>query len=116
MTKLELNEKLIELYGLKPLFQSFAGFDVNGGVVYEYLPLIADWNRLMPLALTHGLSIELGSIFSKDFVKKEYVLVREKLAWVNSDDPVYLKDHESLEDAARFAIAMALVELAESKS
>ena len=112
MTKLELNNKLAELYGEDGSYEI-----VNENKYSDSITtlLIDDWNRLMPLTLTHGLSIELDSIVSNDFVKKDYVLVREKLAWVNSDDPVYFKDYESIEDAARFAIAKALVKLAESK-
>ena len=91
MTKLELNDKLSEFYGLKP-------FTMIGGDI----PAIDDWNRLMPLAINH----KIGFVAMNNIVLagRDDIEAKENYS-----------DHESPDDAARFAIAMALVKLAEGK-
>ena len=95
MTKLELNEKLAELYGIKPYFQTIVGFDINEGNVYAYLPLIDDSARMFDLAIEQNICA-CGKF---DSIRNNALL----------------KDHETTQAAARFAIALALVELKESK-
>ena len=109
MNKLELNEKLIELYGLKSLFQAFAGFDVNRDVVYGYIQIIDDSEIMFDLMIEHHISITFYPF--------------GVIAYLNTDEhgntleeiDADFKDHETSQEAARFAIALALVELAESK-
>ena len=88
MNKQELNNKLAELYGLEPKL----------GKLY----LIDDSARMFELALTNDIWIQpynhLGFIYAHCRCNHE----------VNK---TLYKDHESIEAAARYAIAMALIEL-----
>ena len=114
MNKLELNEKLIELYGLKSLFQAFAGFDVNRDVVYGYIQIIDDSEIMFDLMVEHDIFLDFFWL-NIDEVKPKYYTARQKGVF-RSIDMILLKDHENQQAAARFAIALALVKLAESKS
>ena len=111
MTKLELNEKLIELYGLKPLFQSFAGFDVNGGVVYEYIQIIDDSEIMFDLMVEHKVQILNTKLWLETKVELPTIVLSQE--WILHKE--HFKDHETPQAAAKFAIAMALVKLAENK-
>ena len=101
MTKLELNDKLAELYNIDPYINP-----LNLGKRY----LIDDWSRLMDLAVDNGIN---------------YVCYKHHnycKAWIGvmSDDSRFafveeLSCHESPKAAVRFAIAMALVKLKEDK-
>ena len=92
MTKIELNDKLAELYGL---------YEAE---MYEdnLVHLIDDWNMLMPLALQNKIGF----------------VAMNKIVLAGRDDigsKASYSDHENIEAAAQYAIAMALVKLAESK-
>ena len=106
MNKLDLNYKIATLYEVDPYLQCMVGFDINEGNIYKYIPFIDDWNRLMPLALEHDIWIQpyksLGFLYAH--VRKDLIF-----------DAVFYKDHKSPDDASKYAIAMALVKLAESK-
>ena len=104
MTKEELSNNLAELYG------EYGGYEIVNENKYSdsiTTLLIDDWNRLMPLSLEHDVWIQpynsLGFIYAH--ARKDVIF-----------DKVFYKDHESPEDAAKYAVAMALVKLAESKS
>ena len=94
MTKIELNNKLAELYNIDNC--TYMGDRIN-----TYL--IDDWSRLMDLAVDNKLSIHINK---NDVVcvHKSYVIMAE-----------FFDEHESPQAATRFAIAMALVKLAEDK-
>ena len=102
MTKLELNYEIATLYGVDPFLQCMVGFDINEGNIYKYIPFIDDWNMLMPLALSNKIGIE----------------AMNNIVLAGRDDigsKASYSDHETIEAAAQYAIAMALVKLAESK-
>ena len=98
MTKLELNDKLAELYNIEPYINP-----LNLGKRY----LIDDWTRLMDLAVDNRLHIDIFDVFTAIF-------------WLSSKDNSMHheenKKHESPQAATRFAIAMALVKVAKDKS
>ena len=103
MTKLELNDKLAELYFLPKSTE--LGF--SDGLCQELL-LIDDWNILMKLAVANHINI--GHIVNDN---NDYFS-----AYATTNDRKYFEDyseHESPQSATRFAIAMALVKLAEDK-
>ena len=92
MTKIELNDKLAELYGL---------YEAE---MYEdnLVHLIDDWNMLMPLALQNKIGF---------FAMNKIVLAgRDDIGSI-----ARYSEHETIEAAAQYAIAMALIKLAESK-
>ena len=89
MSKEKINEKLEELYGLEPCLSQ-----PRLGKTY----IIDDWNRLMPLALNNKIGfVAMNNVF---------------LAGCDSIEIIeYYSGHETPCDAARYAIAMALIEL-----
>ena len=90
--KQELNYKLADLHKIEPA--SYVGS--------HYTYLIDDWNRLMPLAILNNIG----------FVAMNTIV----LAGIDEiEAKENYSDHESPEAAARYAIAMALVKLKESK-
>ena len=95
MNKLELNDKLAELYGIEPKNNYI---HVGNGFL-----LIDDWSRLMELSVANKLRIENWP----------------NGVWVENNDfdgiEIIYSDHESPQAATRFAIAMALVKLKEDK-
>ena len=104
MTKLELNNKLAELYFLPKATE--LGF-IDG--LRQELLLIDDWNRLMYLAVANHINI-----CHITNANEEYFSV-----YATANNRKYFEDyseHESPEAATRCAIAMALVKLAEDKS
>ena len=104
MTKEELNEKLAELYG------EDGGYEIVNENKYSdsiTTLLIDDWNRLMPLAIKNKLSVLPIDDSCMTILYGEGSELSEK---------IMNKDHESPEAAAKYAIALALVKLAESKS
>ena len=113
MTKLELNEKLAELYGIKPHIQTIVGFDVNEGNVYAYLPLIGDSARMFDLMIEHNLFLDSAWVNIGGFNKKYYTARQNGV--MGATDIIFVKDHESESAAALYAIALKLVKLAESK-
>ena len=88
-----INEKLEELYGLEPCLSQ-----PRLGKTY----LIDDWNALMPLALNN----KIGFVAMNNIV----LAGRDSIQIVQ-----HYSDHESPQAAARYAIAMALIEMKESK-
>ena len=108
MTKLDLNDKLAALYGLES--STMTDYDIYGND-FEFL-LIDDSARMFDLMIEHDLRIrrldESAEIFYYSFDEEE-----QEGRWIR----VIAKytDHESKVAAARYAIAMALVKLAESK-
>ena len=102
MTKLELNYEIATLYGVDPFLQCMVGFDINEGNIYKYIPFIDDWNMLMPLALSN----KIGFVAMNNIVLagRDDIEAKENYS-----------DHESPDDASKYAIAMALVKLAGSK-
>lgn len=98
MKKEELNNKLAELYEDKCLYIT---------------PLIDNSARMFDLMLKHNLLLDFAWVnFGGCDLK--YYTARLKCIY-GGTDMVFLKDHESESAAARFAIAMALVKLAESE-
>ena len=92
MKKLELNEKLAELYGLE------AGMN-----------LLDDSARMFDLIVEHMLSITFypSGVLVYEITNEYGHLIDE----VSAD----FKDHETPQAAVRFAIALYLVTLAENK-
>ena len=103
MTKLELNDKLAELSGIDRMHKRICEVDMKEGIIYTDDLLIDDWTRLMDLSVYNQLSIH---------VNKNDVLCTYE-GDVISDE--FFDDHESPQEATRFAIAMALVKVAELK-
>ena len=105
MTKQELNKKLADLYGL------------HEAEMYEdnLVHLIDDSSRMFELMIDNKIAFELSGLFYISGVEQEYVAARKIGVWPNRVI-AFLKDHETPQAAARFAIALALVKLAESKS
>ena len=100
--KLELNDKLAELYSLDR-FTMKSGDDP----VFSYqIRLIDDSGRIFDLALENDIWIQPYN--SLGFI---YAHVRKDVSF----DKVFYKDHETPQAAARYALALALVNLAESK-
>ena len=93
MNKIELNDKLAELYNIEK-------------TLWDKVLLIDDWSRLMDLAVDNRLHIDIFDVFTAIF-------------WLSSKDNSMHheenKKHESPQAATRFAIAMALVKLKEDK-
>ena len=87
-SKEKVNERLEELYDLVPRI----------GKIY----IIDDWNMLMPLALKN----KIGFVA----MNNNLLAGRDSIQIVQ-----HYSDHESPQAAARYAIAMALIELAESE-
>ena len=102
MTKLELNDKLAGLYGLKPF--TMIGCDI---------PAIDDSAIMFDLMIEHNILLDFFW-FNIDEVNPKYYTARQK-GFMGASDMVFLKDHESPQAAARYAGAMALVKLAEIK-
>ena len=101
MTKLELNEKLAELYSFEAMYY------------FKYpVLLIDDSARIFNFMVAHKICLDYGEVYI-DGVKNECFYAGKKGYFINND--VFLKDHESPQAAACYAIAMALVKLAESK-
>ena len=103
MTKLELNDKLVELYDLEPF--TMIGCDI---------PAIENSAIMFDLMIEHKIIPDFGVVYIGS-VKHEYVTARQ-IRTYGSSYIVFLKDHESPQAAVRYAAAMALVKLAESKS
>ena len=103
LSKQELNEKLELIY---PLSEADMCED-------NQIPLIQDSWRMFELAVDNDLRIrqadESAEIFYYSFDEKE-----QEGRWISVS--AKHKDHESKVAAARYAIAMALVKLAESKN
>ena len=108
MNKLELNDKVAELYNkADSLFYVTEMDDLKQPVMNEVL-LIDDWNRLMDLAVDNKI-FEVFECRQTD----NYFSLRNR---ANLQYTIILnKDHESPQEATRYAIAMALVKLAEDK-
>ena len=96
ITKQELNNKLTELYVVAPYF-----YNHN-----PYMLLIDDSARMFDLMIEHDIWVQ--PYHSLGFV---YAHARKDVIF----DKVYFKDHESPQASAKYAGAMALVKLAESK-
>ena len=88
MNKQELNNKLAELYGLEPKL----------GKLY----LIDDSARLFDLAVQH----KIGFVAMNNIVLAGKDDIGSKASY---------REHESPQAAARYAIALALIKLKESK-
>ena len=113
MTKLQLNDKLSALYKLPKSVINVTKFtseiiDGKQKDTYEtdYILIIDCWNVLMDLAIDNDIWVQPYNNIGFVYVHK-----REKLNFIDT----YYKDHESPKAATRFAIAMALVKLAEDK-
>ena len=91
MNKLVLNDKLARLYNIT-------------GVYYP----IDTWDILMNLAVDNGINYVCYKHYG--YCKAWIGLREEDTSFAFAEN---LKDHESPQDATRFAIAMALVELKE---
>ena len=95
MNKQELNNKLAELYDLEPKL----------GKTY----LIDDSARMFDLSGQY--SVDINYINDYGFVVADIKINDEKFVKAFSE----YKDHKTPSDAAKHAIALALIELAESK-
>ena len=104
--KLELNDKLASLYGLDSYIMT--DYDIYGND-FEVL-LIDDSARMFDLMIENKLSITFYpfGVLVYETTDEFGNLVDE----INAD----FKDHENPQAAVRFAIALYLVTLAESKS
>ena len=91
MNKQELNNKLAELYELEPKL----------GKTY----LIDDSARMFDLSVQY--SVDINYINDYDFVVADIKINDEKFVRASSE----YKDHKTPSDAAKYAIAMALIEL-----
>ena len=98
MTKLELNDKLAELYNID-------NFTYMGDRINTYL--IEDWAMLMYLAVDNELFIQIYS----DFVDV-YAFTTDSIKAKQNEKYI---NHESPQEATRYAIAMALVKLKDDK-
>ena len=109
MTKLELNDKVAELYFIPKATE--LGF-ING--LRQELLLIDDWSRLMDLAVDNKLSIfntvNVGNQLLPKFATYNGVKIIFNGDYVISE---VFGDHESPQAATKYAIAMALVKLKE---
>ena len=101
MTKLELNDKLAELYNID-------NCTYMGDIINTYL--IDDWSRLMDLAVDNGINYVCYKHYG--YCKAWIGLREEDTSFAFAEN---LKDYESPQAATRFAIAMALVKLKEDK-
>ena len=113
-TKLELNDKLAELYGLEA-FVYFNSSNTNDAYLLTHY-LIDDSARMFDLMTEHEISPDFGEVHI-GLTKNDYVRAskRDGLVSINNDNKVFLKDHESPQAALRYAIALVLVQIAESK-
>ena len=103
MTKIELNDKLAELYELPKATEIFG----DGGFHQEHL-LIEDWSRLMDLAVDNGINIAFTP--DEEYVKSFSVRAEFNKIYNYSQ---LVSDYESPQDAVMFSIARALVKLKE---
>ena len=101
--KLELNDKLASLYGLDSSIMT--DYDIYGND-FEVL-LIDDSARMFDLMIENKLSVLTMDDGCMTLHYKEDSELSEK--FMN-------KDHETTQAAARYAIGMALIKLAEDKS
>ena len=99
MNKLELNDKLAELYKIPKI----ALGRINQLTFAEVL-LIDDWSRLMDLAVDNKVNIILN---------EGVVMCTNDRKVVDSIE--FMSEHDTQKEATRYAIAMALVKLAEDK-
>ena len=104
MNKSELNNKLAKLYGIAGTHKRICGIDSKEGNIYAYDLLIDDWNRLMDLAVHERLNIYMNLDIVTCTNDKDVVEISE-----------FMSDHESPQAATKYAIAMALVRVNESK-
>ena len=97
MTKLELNDKVAELYG-----------ELNFKYASKYLNikifLIDDWSRLMGLAVDNGICIH---------IYEDCVMCAKPYSMMPTKE--FYENHESPQATTKYAIAMALVKSAEDK-
>ena len=103
MKKLELNDKLAELYGLD------SGYTyVNENKYSDSITtlIIDDWSVLMDLAVDKNINY---------ICSKNYGYCKVGFNFIGWETKADYKDHESPQAATRFAIAMALVKLKEDK-
>ena len=109
MTKIELNDKLAELYGIDGTHKLICGIDsVSNRPIFVDDLLIDDWSRLMDLAVDNGINIAFTP--DEEYVKSFSVRAEFNKIYNYSQ---LVSDHESPQDAVMFSIAMALVKLAE---
>ena len=105
MTKLELNEKLDKLYGLESSI--LTDHDIYGND-FEVL-LIDDSARMFDLMFEYQV---LTTFYPSGVTAYQY---QDEYGFLVGDIDADFKDHESIQAAGRYAIAMVLTELAESK-
>ena len=104
MNKSELNNKLAELYGIEKLRISFEDDGERPAPIIVKILLIDDWSRLMDLAVHERLNIYMNLDIVTCTNDKDVVEISE-----------FMSDHESPQAATKYAIAMALVRVNESK-
>ena len=104
MDKLELNDKLAELYGLEP-------FTMIG----SNIPAIENSAIMFDLMIEHNLLPTFNFVWlNLGDIDEKYYTVRLKNE-MGATDMIFVKDHETEREAALYAIALKLVKLAESK-
>ena len=112
MTKLELNENLALLYGINSK-KSFWRLDPDVGKSFHTITLLIDDSaRMFELMIEHKVQILNTKLWFQAKVELPTIILSQE--WILHKE--HFKDHETQQAAARFAIAMALVKLAESKS
>ena len=115
MTKLELNNKLAELYNLpaKKLMMTSVTCTIIDGKQKDtyttgYALLIDDWSILMDLAVDNKIFELFESRQTNNYFSLKNRSNLQYMVFLN-------KDHKLPQAATRFAIAMALVKLKEDK-
>ena len=113
MTKLELNDKLAGLYNLPSKKEELTYWKERDEYTltdYEYadILLIDDSARMFDLAVKNKIDL----VHYGDGVEARYEIKND--CFYYREGAIYI-DHESPQAAARYAIAMALIKLAEGK-
>ena len=104
MNKSELNNKLAKLYGIDGMYKHIYEVDMKEGIIYRDDLLINDFNRLMDLAVDNGICI---------YTYEDCVMCAKPYAMMPTKE--FYENHESPQATTKYAIAMALVKLAEDK-
>ena len=108
MNKLELNEKLAKLYPEISRILENAESELS----YIYY-IVDDSARIFDLMLEYNILLDFDWLNAHGQMLK-YFTARVKDVFYDVEIE-FVKDHDSESEAARFAIAMALVKLAEDK-
>lgn len=100
--KIELSKAVADKYGIE-VFMLYPSFDEM--IDAEHYWLVADWNRIMPLAVEHkiGFSEDLNG----ETIIASYMSIFPELRVTVRED---FADHPNKDEAVRIAICKALLE------